>query len=200
MGGLGSGEYDRDNSKIRVEACLTLGVGDLRGQLSPATTGTLVWRSGKTVTDFVVFDVIKGELGLYLALHYRLPDAGGSGLEGALPCPPESYPQFIETREVHFPIRLQETRPAFGGKRWWLTCPLTVNGVACNRRVGKLYLPPDARYFGCRHCYDLTYRSCQQAHQNERSLARAERLTAWLERQYANLGDFGRVRAVTEPG
>jgi hypothetical protein len=28
--------------------------------------------------------------------------------------------------------------------------------------VGKLYLPPHCRYFGCRHCHDLTYTSCQQ--------------------------------------
>jgi hypothetical protein len=28
--------------------------------------------------------------------------------------------------------------------------------------VRKLYLPPDGRYFGCRHCYRLTYRSVQE--------------------------------------
>jgi hypothetical protein len=28
--------------------------------------------------------------------------------------------------------------------------------------VGKLYLPPHARYFGCRHCHELTYTSCQK--------------------------------------
>jgi hypothetical protein len=28
--------------------------------------------------------------------------------------------------------------------------------------VGKLYLPPGARYFGCRRCHELTYRSCQE--------------------------------------
>jgi hypothetical protein len=27
-----------------------------------------------------------------------------------------------------------------------------------------LYLPPRARYFGCRHCHDLTYTSCQESH------------------------------------
>jgi hypothetical protein len=29
--------------------------------------------------------------------------------------------------------------------------------------VGKLYLPPGGRYFGCRHCYNLTYTSCQES-------------------------------------
>jgi len=60
---------------------------------------------------------------------------------------------------------------------------LTVNGVACNRRVGKLYLPPGGRYFGCRACYDLAYRSSQRAHQLERTLAGVAR----LERRIAKL-------------
>jgi hypothetical protein len=50
----------------------------------------------------------------------------------------------------------------FGGRRWWGICPLVGNGQACNRRVGKLYLPPGGRYFGCRQCYRLTYRSVQE--------------------------------------
>jgi len=29
--------------------------------------------------------------------------------------------------------------------------------------VGKLYLPPGGKYFGCRHCYNLTYKSCQES-------------------------------------
>ncbi len=60
------------------------------------------------------------------------------------------------------------TATQFGGQRWWFTCPITINGVACNHRVGKLYLPPYAKYFGCRHCHRLSYRSCQEAHQDER--------------------------------
>jgi hypothetical protein len=60
------------------------------------------------------------------------------------------------------PVRIATTRPRFGGLRWWFICPLIVNGRRCNRRVGKLYLPPAARYFGCRHCHDLTYTSCQE--------------------------------------
>jgi hypothetical protein len=36
-----------------------------------------------------------------------------------------------------------------------------LEGRPCNRRAGKLYLPPGGRYFGCRQCYRLTYISCQ---------------------------------------
>jgi hypothetical protein len=61
-------------------------------------------------------------------------------------------------------VRLMATAPRFGGLRWWFICPLIVSGRPCNRRVGVLHLPPDARYFGCRHCHQLTYRSCQESH------------------------------------
>jgi hypothetical protein len=64
---------------------------------------------------------------------------------------------------IDYRIHLQTTYPRFGGLRWWFLCPLTVNGYACSRRVGKLYLPPGSRYFGCRHCYALTYTSCQES-------------------------------------
>ena len=80
-----------------------------------------------------------------------------------------------DSEDVEFPILLRPTATHFGGLRWWFTCPLIVNGVACQRRVGKLYLPPRARYFGCRNCHRLSYRSSQKAHRQERfadSLAR----------------------------
>jgi len=37
-------------------------------------------------------------------------------------------------------------------------------GGECLRRVGRLYLPTGAVYFGCRQCYALTYESCRMAH------------------------------------
>ena len=81
-----------------------------------------------------------------------------------------------DSEDVLIPVRLQTTATQFGGQRWSLACRLIVDGVACNRRVGKLYLPPGARYFGCRTCHRLTYRSCHQAHQ-------AERLAGMLARE-----------------
>jgi hypothetical protein len=44
------------------------------------------------------------------------------------------------------------------------------NGRECGRRVGKLYLPPRARDFGCRRCHNLIYRSSQHAHAFDRLL------------------------------
>jgi hypothetical protein len=51
----------------------------------------------------------------------------------------------------------------FGQRRYWFLCPLVRDGVPCQKRVRILYLPPGARYFGCRHCYTLSYES-QQTH------------------------------------
>ena len=50
-------------------------------------------------------------------------------------------------------IFVEKTLPNFGGTRWWLQCPM------CTRRVRKLYVPPRRKYFACRNCYRLTYRS-----------------------------------------
>jgi hypothetical protein len=70
--------------------------------------------------------------------------------------------------DIDKPIVLQTTPSAVGDRRWWFTCPLIMNGRACGRRVGKLYLPLGARYFGCRHCHDLTYTSCQESRRYDR--------------------------------
>jgi hypothetical protein len=72
-----------------------------------------------------------------------------------------------EQDSADYLVKLTTTRPQFGGVRWWFICPLVASGHPCNRRVGKLYKPPNNRYFGCRHCHDLTYTSCQESHQND---------------------------------
>jgi hypothetical protein len=72
-----------------------------------------------------------------------------------------------ELQNEDYRLRLTTTRPLFGGLRWWFICPLVVNDRACGGRVAKLYLPSRCRFFGCRHCYDLTYTSCQESHKNE---------------------------------
>jgi hypothetical protein len=67
-----------------------------------------------------------------------------------------------QKKDLDYKIQLVKTPCYFGGFRFWFICPLTYHGVACERRVAKLYLPGNAEFFGCRHCYDLTYRSCKE--------------------------------------
>lgn len=62
-----------------------------------------------------------------------------------------------EQKSFDYKVKLTTTSCNYGGKRYWFICPLSKDGVPCNRRVGVLYKSSD--YFGCRHCYDLTYNS-----------------------------------------
>lgn len=64
---------------------------------------------------------------------------------------------------VDYKVRLETTRPNFGGLRWWFICPLVRRDGGPPRRVAKLYLPSGARYFGSRQAYGLTYASCQES-------------------------------------
>ena len=68
-----------------------------------------------------------------------------------------------EKTELDYKARLDWTSCHFGGRRWWFICPLVVNGRVCNHRVGVLYLG-SGKYFGCRHCYNLTYESSKESH------------------------------------
>jgi hypothetical protein len=45
--------------------------------------------------------------------------------------------------------------------RYYFLCP-GWDDVPCQKRVGKLYLPPAEDYFLCRACHDLTYRSVKE--------------------------------------
>src|SRR5471030_196284 len=58
-------------------------------------------------------------------------------------------------------------------RRPYFVCPGVVNGVACGRRVAKLYGP--GRYFLCRHCYRLAHAS-QSEGALDRVLRRANKI------------------------
>ena len=55
-------------------------------------------------------------------------------------------------------------------------CPLICsNGRPCGRRVQMLYLPPNGRQFGCRHCHDLWYES-QRRDERQRPMGKVHRI------------------------
>ena len=58
-----------------------------------------------------------------------------------------------------------------GSKRFYFKCP-GLDGRACGRRVGKLYLPPGEDRFACRACHNLTYRSSKEHNKREDELRR----------------------------
>ena len=57
----------------------------------------------------------------------------------------------LETASRHgLPHRSsRQTRPPYGGFRWWFTCPLVVNGRECGRRVARLHLGGKYSVVGC---------------------------------------------------
>jgi hypothetical protein len=80
----------------------------------------------------------------------------------------EKYAQFYytvtdrhtgEKTDYDYKVQLTTTPCNFGGIRYWFICQLSRNGVYCGRRVAKLYKAPGGSYFGCRHCYNLSYES-----------------------------------------
>ena len=154
MGGPGSGRPRSFSAKRTVEDCRSLRISTIAADgcldeifASGKVTWTRVITGEETASlDFRV-DWERG-VGRFLHLDYTVTVCG-------------------ETQDVHEAVGLTTTRPHFGGVRWWFLCPLAVAGRPCNRRVGKLYLPPGCRYFGCRHCYDLTYTSAQEAHKSD---------------------------------
>jgi hypothetical protein len=60
-----------------------------------------------------------------------------------------------EWEDVRQDVPLDWTPCHFGGERPWFICG------NCGRRVAVIY--GAGKYFACRHCYDLTYRSCQES-------------------------------------
>ena len=75
--------------------------------------------------------------------------------------------QFAEVQaEFDYKVMFERVPCNLGGYRRWFICPLVKDGEICGRRIGKLYLPPDSflGYFGCRHCYELTYLSSRESH------------------------------------
>lgn len=146
MGGHGSGRRLHFGVKSTVESCRVLDVnwmireGIFDG--SGRRHGVIRWSnavSGKSVSS-LCYEMDLAEQ--WLRLEYRLSNTG---------------------QELNYRVPLTTTALPWGGERWWFICDLQCNGRCCKRRVGKLYLPRGAIYYGCRHCYDLTYQNCQDS-------------------------------------
>ena len=151
--------------KTTVEDCLTLSmgvVGQFEGlQERTPYGGKITWtktRTGEEVANIGYAFRPLGDADRWdgrLRLKYTITRPQRSGED--------------EVSEMEYGINLETTPCNFGGERWWFRCPLvrgdSPSGEPCNRRCFKLYEPPGADYFGCRECYDLTYKSAQTAHE-----------------------------------
>jgi len=152
MGGTGSGNHYhwwRHGKKTVVEDCRELDAN--RWMREKLLVGG-VWHSG----GWVWCNAQTGEQ--ISSIGYEV-----CTLDMSRPWVRLNYTFTASQENVNYRINLTTTSPQFGGLRWWFICPLVLDSRPCERRVGKLYLPPSARYYGCRHCYQLTYTSCQES-------------------------------------
>jgi hypothetical protein len=152
MGGSGSGSnyhWWRSGKKTTVEECKDLDAnhwmreGILKAGVRRSGSWRWVYHSGEEHSISYEVDTLDRP-SPFVRLWYTMTHAATK-----------------EQESLDYRVVLTTTRPRYGGLRWWFICPLIVGGRPCERRVGKLYLPPGARYFGCRHCHELTYTSAQ---------------------------------------
>jgi hypothetical protein len=78
-----------------------------------------------------------------------------------------------EWRNIEQPTQIVWMPCGFGGARPSFVCPGVVNGIACGRRVAKLY--GAGTYFLCRRCYRLAYAS-QREDRYDRASRRANNI------------------------
>lgn len=152
MGGFGSGRpsgFGRD----KVESCRSIDVNRLHktGCLVPDWCGGWEW---KRDGERVAWISMRAEEGC-LMLNYNVRSNGE------------------EWQSVEEPVPIVRVPCRVGGTRPYFTCPGVVNGLACGRRVVKLY--GSGRYFLCRHCYRLAYAS-QSEGELDRALRRANKV------------------------
>jgi hypothetical protein len=72
-----------------------------------------------------------------------------------------------EKRDFDYKVQIITTPCNYGGVRYWFVCPLSnkTTGAPCNRRIGTLY--KDGDWFGCRHCWNLTYEARNKNRRNK---------------------------------
>ena len=128
--------------KTVVEACLVLDVHKLNEkrifQQGLPWSGWVRWSRGDTVEVHGRYPA-NSEYDLILTPVYRNGDDN-----------------------IEYDIPIISTPCHFGGKRYWFICPGVKDGMTCRRRAGKLYQPRHAKYFLCRHCHNLSYKSRQE--------------------------------------
>ena len=147
MGGYGSGNWYRADSRATTEIQHRIDIRWLKGQgdLQPGTIGVLSWSWGKEKTGSVHYSVGTDRM----VLSYRYRHYGGAW------------------EPVEQTISFDQTPCNYGGYRKWFHCP------RCRARVAVLY--GAGKYFLCRHCYNLTY-SSQQEGKVDRLIRKARKI------------------------
>lgn len=149
MGGYGSGWTG--SRKTTVEECRKLDAGRMQKEKvfpeDGQRFGSWVWSNADTGEElsrigYHVCTMPEMKKAPFLRLIYTLTASG---------------------EQLDYLVRLTKTPLPWGGVRWGFRCP------CCGRSCRKLYFPPgDCKYYACRQCYRLTYKSTQDAHKLDR--------------------------------
>jgi hypothetical protein len=153
MGGFGSTRWGLTRTRDTVETNCSLDINRLNraGCLQSGYRGSLEWKRDGEQVAWIQFR----RDGDRLILSYRVQRHGEEWQHVEQPTP-----------IIWMPCR-------FGGARPYFVCPGIVSGIACVRRVSKLY--GAGTYFLCRHCYRLAYAS-QREDRYDRALRRANNI------------------------
>ena len=173
----------RGNGRLRVEDCACFDAVELHRKGVFSSPFESRWTYQFTGScDIVKYTVVELP-GVAMGLHME------HGVSVGTSTGPHSTRYLIE---------ITSNRCTFGGRRFWFVCPMTRDGVPCDRRVLRLYLPPGGQMLGCRDCYDLRHQSCQTHDKRVDRLAKDLRLLRLaLEGPDVRLGLLG-VAALTK--
>lgn len=183
MGGFGSGRRRGSQPKDLADELDAIDISSLRRDryLVPGRIWNIKWMQGDVVSDAVNGRTLDTAIELrFLRVVPRVRDVsqpapyGRSGAGDAVVDERSTIHQTDANSEpVRQTIALTYTPCNYGGWRPWFICPGEGGGVACGRRVSKLYW--GGSLFLCRHCLDLGYAS-QRTPAAERALRKARRL------------------------
>ena len=136
MGGYGSGRYGgrpTADASLRIDIAMMLRTG--RAKEGAHLRSSVHWNCRGEDAGSISYEAIMNEPG-----QERLELAYTRKADG-------------QSESVRQTIRLTFTRPAYGGKRWWMVCPYL------GQRVGKLYKPLGGDRFASRQSWRLGYQS-----------------------------------------
>ena len=145
MGGYGSTRWNSHYKKLAVEDCRKLPFSIIKKHLNVGWGSQITWsRNGEKIASIGYQVNGADEYPSSILLNYTITKADK------------------EKIDYKYPVNLTTTPLPWGGSRYWFICPI----VGCGRRVSVLYLAPGGKYFACRHCNRLSYRSRQDGYQD----------------------------------
>jgi len=152
MGSYGSG---RTRGQPTAEACISyiLDVSLLnRARLKLGVHGTAPLRFNDGFAVAITIDT-RDQNYSFLTLEHQRRNGDGS--------------------QVRYHVQLVQTRPNYGGMRWWFRCPRS------GQRVAKLFLPLGGSQFWSRNAYRLGY-PCQSGSPLDRAHLAGQKVAAKL--------------------